>query len=231
MPPIYKVAVIQLYSKPLDVADNFSRAAEYIRSAAAQGAVLAVLPEYHLTGWEPDRPGFMDACQLWENYLARYRQMAKALKICIVPGTLVEPRKDEATGELALFNVAYFIDDQGGILGSYIKKNIWYQTCWTSSYLTDNPRHSERAHLSSGRQRHEAIDTPIGKVGMLICWDIAFPEAFRELITQGAKIIIVPCFWGLTDCSEEGLRYNPGSAALVMDSTLTTRAFENTCGR
>src|ERR1700744_2467832 len=75
-------------------------------------------------------------------------------------------------------------------------------------------RHSERAHLSSGRQTHEAIDTPIGKVGILICWDIACPEAFRELITQGAKIIIVPCFWGLKDCSEEGLRYNPGSEAL-----------------
>jgi predicted amidohydrolase len=66
---------------------------------------------------------------------------------------------------------------------------------------------------------------------MLICWDIAFPEAFRELITQGAKIIIIPCFWGLRDCSEEGLRYNPGSEALFIDSALTTRAFENTCGQ
>jgi predicted amidohydrolase len=126
MPPIYKVAVIQLYSKPLDVADNFARAAESIRSAAAQGSILAVLPEYHLTGWVPDTPGFMDACNLWEEYLIRYRQMAKELKICIVPGTLVEPRKDEETGDVALFNVAYFIDDTGEVLGSYVKKNLWY---------------------------------------------------------------------------------------------------------
>jgi predicted amidohydrolase len=127
MPPIYKVAVIQLYSKPLDVASNFARAAESIRSAADRGAILAVLPEYHLTGWVPDVPGFMEACDLWEHYLDRYRQMAKEMKLCIVPGTLVEPRKDELTGELALFNVAYFIDDKGEILGSYIKKNLWYQ--------------------------------------------------------------------------------------------------------
>jgi predicted amidohydrolase len=77
---------------------------------------------------------------------------------------------------------------------------------------------------------HKAIDTPIGKVGILICWDIAFPEAFRELITQGVKIIIVPCLWGLNDCSEQGRRYNPVSEALFIDSTLTARAFENTCG-
>jgi predicted amidohydrolase len=127
MAPIYKVAVIQLYSKPLDVASNFARASESITAAASQGAVLAVLPEYHLTGWVPDMPGFFEACNLWEDYLARYRQMAKELRICIVPGTLVEPRKDEMTGELALFNVAYFIDDKGEVVGSYTKKNLWYQ--------------------------------------------------------------------------------------------------------
>lgn len=124
MPPVYKVAAIQLYSKPLDVASNFSRAEASIRSAAAQGAILAVLPEYHLTGWVPELPDFIDACHLWEEYLTRYRQMAKELRICIVPGTLIEPRK-ETTGELALFNVAYFIDDKGEVIGSYIKKNLW----------------------------------------------------------------------------------------------------------
>ena len=49
------------------------------------------------------------------------------------------------------------------------------------------------------------------------------------LITQGARIIIIPCFWGLQDCSAEGLAYNPSSEALFLDSTLTARCFENTC--
>src|ERR1700759_3437043 len=90
-------------------------------------------------------------------------------------------------------------------------------------------RHPERAHLSPGINDHEAFDTPFGKVGMLICWDLAFPEAFRDLISQGAKIIIIPTFWGLGDLSEAGLTYNPSSEALLIDSTLTARAFENTC--
>jgi predicted amidohydrolase len=65
---------------------------------------------------------------------------------------------------------------------------------------------------------------------MLICWDLAFPEAFRELISKGAKIIIIPCFWGINDCSKEGLAWNPSSEALFLDSMLTARTFENTCG-
>jgi predicted amidohydrolase len=38
------------------------------------------------------------------------------------------------------------------------------------------------------------FDTPIGKVGLLICWDLAFPEAFRELIANGAEVVIIPTF-------------------------------------
>jgi len=64
---------------------------------------------------------------------------------------------------------------------------------------------------------------------MLICWDLAFPEAFRELITSGAKIIIIPTFWTHADCSNYGLEQNPMAEKLFLESTLTTRAFENTC--
>jgi predicted amidohydrolase len=63
----------------------------------------------------------------------------------------------------------------------------------------------------------------------LICWDLAFPEAFRALIQQGAKIIIIPTFWTRSDCSAEGLRRNPASEELFLESALTARAFENTC--
>lgn len=64
---------------------------------------------------------------------------------------------------------------------------------------------------------------------MLICWDLAFPEAFRELIAGGAKMIIIPTFWNLSDCTEAGLAHNPRSEALFLESTLVSRCFENTC--
>lgn len=81
-----------------------------------------------------------------------------------------------------MLNVAYFIDTKGEILGKYVKKNLWGDV--------------ERLHLtSSTKDLHPVFDTPFGKVGMLICWDLAFPEAFREMIMQGAKIFIIPTFW------------------------------------
>ena len=94
---------------------------------------------------------------------------------------LVEDESTIPQDDLQLENAAYFIDPTGAILHKYVKKNLWGPT--------------ERAHLaSSGREAHTCFDTPLGRVGMLICWDLAFPEAFRELIAQGAKIIILPTF-------------------------------------
>lgn len=169
-----------------------------------------------MTNWLPKDPAFVGLCDQWEIYLDKYRALAKECGICIQPGTIVESHPQESADENKLINVAYFISHEGEIIGKYVKKNLW---------------HPEREHLTgSGRDVHEVFDTPIGKVGMLICWDLAFPEAFRELIANGAKLIITPTFWTLNDCSEKGLARNPSSEALFLDSMLTCRAFENTCG-
>ncbi|KAK8192556.1 hypothetical protein M8818_007726 [Zalaria obscura] len=222
--------------QPMQVENNYKRAEAFIRSAAQQGAQLAVLPEYHLTNWVPHDPGFKEACGQWRIYLEKYQALAKELNISIVPGTIVELHRDEdgstlegknsdesegngdeteAKGE-RLINVAYFIGPDGSILGRYQKKNLWGSI--------------ERLHLtSSSRDLHPVLDTPLGKVGMLICWDLAFPEAFREMIAQGAKLIIIPTFWTMGDCSKEGLARNPSAEGLFLDSILTARCFENTC--
>ncbi|KAL9126040.1 MAG: hypothetical protein Q9217_004841 [Psora testacea] len=215
MAPNYKIALIQLHPKPLDPENNFARASTFTSTAASKGAHLAVLPEYHLTSWLPQSPQFLSLCGQWEEYLRRFQALAKEHKICIVPGTIIELHKDDSTGEARLLNVAYFIDEKGDVRGRYQKKNLW---------------HPEREHLqSSTHEPHDAFDTPLGKVGMLICWDLAFPEAFRELIAAGAKIIIIPTFWTLSDCTEYGRQLNPKAEALFLESTITARAFENTC--
>ncbi|KAI1641889.1 putative hydrolase, carbon-nitrogen family [Daldinia loculata] len=209
MAPVHKVALIQLHPKPLVPAENFAKAESFIKDAAKEGCSLAVLPEYHLTSWVPDEPNFKDSCADSALYLNKYQQLAKELSICIVPGTIVELEGG------ALHNIAYFISSNGEILGRYQKKNLW---------------HPERRHLvSSAKQPHEAFDTPLGRVGLLICWDIAFPEAFRELISDGAQIICVPTFWSMKDVSDEGYALNPDGEALFLNSTVISRAFENTC--
>jgi predicted amidohydrolase len=104
---------------------NFNKAATFIRSAAAQGAQLAVLPEYHLTNWKPKEPGFLELCGQWETYLEKYKELAKECGICVVPGTIVEARSGDGEEETKLVNVAYFIDGEGVVRGKYEKKNLW----------------------------------------------------------------------------------------------------------
>lgn len=215
-PGKYRVALIQLHPLLLRPVDNFSTASTYIRDAASEGVSLAILPEYHLTSWRPDHPSFIEVCRSSANYLSEYRKLAAELNICIVPGTIVEVHFDEHKKCEILHNVAYFINHDGTILHRYVKTNLW---------------HPERPHLTSApsHSRHTAFDTPIGRVGLLICWDLAFPEAFRELIADSAKTIIIPTFWTLADCSDYGLRQNPRSEALFVETMCTARAFENTC--
>lgn len=199
-------------SQPNEIEDNHRRAISFIREAAISGANLAVLPEYHLADFFPSHdPAIKQQCANWKTYLNAYCRLAKECNICIVPGSLGELHDDNI-----LVNAAYFIDNNGNIKGKYEKKNLW---------------HPERPFVkgSKNESRHVAFDTPLGKVGMLICWDLAFPEAFRELIMQGAKMIIVPAFWRYSDASEIGLKHNPKSEGAFLDAAVVSRAFENTC--
>ncbi|KAF3015876.1 hypothetical protein E8E14_008742 [Neopestalotiopsis sp. 37M] len=217
MAPVVKVALVQLNPKyiyqAVAPAENFAKAESFIRDAASNGAQLAVLPEYHLTSWVPDDPKFKQSCSEAMPYLSKYQDLAKELKICIVPGTIVEAVTEG--GDESLLNVAYFISSDGTIAGRYQKKNLW---------------HPERHHLvSSAHEPHAAFDTPLGRVGMLVCWDLAFPEGFRELISDGADLIVVPSFWTMKDVSDEAYELNPEGEGLFLNSTVVTRAFENTC--
>ena len=111
----------------MQIESNYARAADFIKSAATQGAQLAVLPEYHLTNWVPEAPKFLDLCDRWEIYLTRYKALAKACNICIVPGTIVQRLPGAGNDADRLINVAYLIDNNGEILGDYQKKNLWYK--------------------------------------------------------------------------------------------------------
>ncbi|UKZ82765.1 hypothetical protein TrVFT333_010561 [Trichoderma virens FT-333] len=222
-----KVAVIQLYSKPLDINGNFAKACDFVHQAAEQGAQLVVLPEYHLNGYLPEDPVYIEQAAQYQEYLDRYCALARELGICLVPGTIVErhPATTQSAifgsrtlssehGDYHLFNTSYFISHEGEILGFYRKKNLW---------------RTERPHQSRGQEKHSAISTPLGKVGILICWDLAFPEAFRQLVRDGADIVIVLACWTLDESSPYGLKLNPDYETLVLNSMVTSRCFENTC--
>lgn len=108
----------------------------------------------------------------------------------------------------------------GAIAASYQKKNLW---------------HPERPHLSPGRHEpHTAFDTPLRnadgsavRAGLLVCWDLAFPEAFRALIADGAQVIFVPSFWLVSDVDPQALALNRESERTFLEASVVSRAFEN----
>ncbi|KIW19831.1 hypothetical protein PV08_00406 [Exophiala spinifera] len=230
----------------LDPEHNFAAASSHIRDAAAQGASLAVLPEYHLTGWVPDDPKFSELAQTAYSYVPRYQDLARELKINIVPGTIVtidpnHPPPGASNGTTptkpqALLNIAPFISYTGELLGSYTKANLWLpeRAVLTSGPDSTRPHHAAGPVSSEGPpptppNPHSVIETPLGPVGIVICWDLAFPEAFRALVRQGARLIIIPTFWTRDDLTPEARRYGPDVDIMFLKNALITRAFENTC--
>lgn len=142
-----------------------------------------------------------------------------------------------------MLNKAYFIAATGEILGRpYTKTNLWHPE---RLHLTSGPDYSREYgdKTSSVRDHnaikpvsertsvtlHQVIETPIGTIGLLICYDLAFPEACRALVRNGARIIIIPTFTKTNDPSSTALKYNPECEALFTQSALITRACENTC--
>ncbi|KKZ65953.1 hypothetical protein EMCG_08296 [[Emmonsia] crescens] len=253
-PSVFSVGLVQMNPKPLDPTHNFSLAVAHIRDAASKGASLVVLPEYHLTGWVPDAPEFTSLASTAWDYILKYQETAKELNINIVPGTIVTtdpnstspetaaeiPRPDiddfaTPEGGAPLFNVAPFISHTGELLGLYTKSNLWLPE---REYLTAHPPIFPPGTLTGRRpaarephdnSRHSVIQTSLGPVGILTCWDLAFPEAFRALIRQGARMIIIPSFWLNTDIPIEARKYSEDTESTFLKATLVSRAFENTC--
>ncbi|KIX02385.1 uncharacterized protein Z518_08326 [Rhinocladiella mackenziei CBS 650.93] len=244
----FKVALIQLHPKPLDPEHNFATASSHIRDAATQGASLAVLPEYHLTSWVPEDHQFATIAQTAYGYVSKYQDLAKELKINIVPGTIVtvDPNfpppgatnrtTSSTTKAPALLNIAPFISYTGELLGSYTKANLWLPERSVLTSGPDSARANGRGpHPPVEREGpppfnpHSVIETPLGPVGIVICWDLAFPEAFRALVRQGARLIIIPTFWTRDDLTPEARRYGPDVDIMFLKSAVITRSFENTC--
>ncbi|SCZ89012.1 BZ3500_MvSof-1268-A1-R1_Chr1-1g00892 [Microbotryum saponariae] len=225
------VAICQFASIPPTTPNNgelnLARAHDFVRQAAQQGAQLVVFPEYFLSGIIAD-PQHHHLAQLPHHehatasssessspeqvthWLETFRRLAVELKIDIVPGTIVE----RGTDSEQLHNVAHYISKDGTIKGRYVKRNLW---------------HPEKTYLTRGEEEHQVFETEWGKVGMLICWDLAWPEAFQALLLQGVDIIIIPTCWLGTDGDDIGLLHDPHCEEKFLDATIISRAFENEC--
>ena len=203
-----RVAAIQMTSGH-DVEANLEAAGRHLGEAARQGALLAALPEnFAFMGKESgDKRAIAepDGAGRIQDFLA---DAARRLQIWIVGGTL-PLRHQDADGRVAAACLVYKSDGQRA--ARYDKMHLFDVDVPGSS-----ESHRESAHTVPGRELR-VVDTPVGKLGLAVCYDMRFPEQFRELSRQGAELFVVPA------------AFTVPTGRAHWESLLRARAIENLC--
>ena len=186
-----KVALIQ-QSNTSDVNKNREKLVDNITKSAAKGAELVVLQELHDSLYfcqVEDTDNFDLAVPIPGKTTEFYAKLARKLKIVLVT-SLFEKR---AAG--LYHNTAVVFDKDGSIAGSYRKMHI-----------PDDPNYYEKFYFTPGDLGFQPIQTSIGKLGVLVCWDQWYPEAARLMALAGSQILIYPTAIGWTSNDGEAER-------------------------
>ena len=188
-----KVGIIQQHNTD-NIEDNKGRLAQGIEELARQGAELIVLQELHNSLYfcqVEDVDNFDLAETIPGPSTDFYGQLAKKWNIVIVT-SLFERR---AAG--LYHNTAVVMERDGSIAGRYRKMHI-----------PDDPAYYEKFYFTPGDLGFRPIDTSVGRLGVLVCWDQWYPEAARLMALQGAELLIYPTAIGYesSDTDEEQQR-------------------------
>lgn len=201
------VAAIQMTSGP-DVAANLADAGVLLEEAAARDAQLAVLPENFAFLGRGDaqrrRVQERDGDGPIQAFLA---STARRLGLWIVGGTL--PLAGASDGRLAAASLVY--DAAGERRARYDKIHLFDVQL---PGRTESYRESE--HFAPGREP-VVLDTPVGRLGLSVCYDVRFPELFRALSARGAELFAVPA------------AFTAATGRAHWEVLLRARAIENLC--
>jgi len=201
------IAAIQMTSGP-EVAGNLESAGRLLEEAASRGAVIAGLPEnFAIMGWseadklkasEPDGDGPI------QSFLSA---TARRLKLWIIGGTI--PLRTTESGRSAAACLVY--DDQGERRARYDKIHLF------DVKVPDNPeQYRESATIMPGCEPL-VIDTPAGRLGLAVCYDVRFPELFRQLSAKGAQWFCLPS------------AFTAPTGRAHWETLIRARAIENLC--
>lgn len=174
---ILRTGIIQQHNTA-DIAGNRRRIMDKIRALAADGARLIVNQELHdsLYFCQTENVNECDlALPLDDDAILAYGKLAAELRVVIV--TSVFERR--APG--LYHNTAVVFDADGTVAGKYRKMHI-----------PDDPAYYEKFYFTPGDLGFKPIDTSVGRLGVLVCWDQWYPEAARIMALSGAEILIYP---------------------------------------
>ncbi|MEP6703102.1 MAG: carbon-nitrogen hydrolase family protein [Betaproteobacteria bacterium] len=198
-----RVAALQMVSTPV-VAENLEQAGALLHEAKARGAELALLPEYFCILGQRDRDKLAvaeaDGQGVIQDFLAA---AARAHQMWVIGGTL--PLRTDDPGRA--FNTSLVFDPSGRRVARYDKIHLFRFEQGTEKY-------DESRTLIAGREVR-SFDSPCGRVGLSVCYDLRFPELYRAL--GDCALIVVPSAFTAT------------TGAAHWEILLRARAIENQC--
>ncbi len=188
-----KVGIIQ-HSNAADKAANRARTAEAVRALASQGARLIVNRELHDSLYFCQTEN-VDLCDLAENIPGPATEFYSAL--ARETGTVIVTSLFERRAPGLYHNTAVVFEKDGTVAGTYRKMHI-----------PDDPAYYEKFYFTPGDLGFRPIDTSVGRLGVMVCWDQWYPEAARLMALAGAELLIYPTAigWESTDTDDEKAR-------------------------
>jgi deaminated glutathione amidase len=209
-----RAAAIQLNSGD-DVAANLAAAVRGLEAARAEGAALAVLPENFafMGAREGDKLAVAEAAGHGpiQDFLAA---TARQLQLWLVAGTV--PLRTDDAKRVAAACLVY--DAAGAVVARYDKMHLFdVEVPGAAADAAAGERYRESATIAPGALRSVVVDTPVGALGLAVCYDLRFPELFRQLAARGAEVLAVPS------------AFTERTGAAHWDVLLRARAIENQC--
>jgi predicted amidohydrolase len=200
----FPIGIIQLDSQN-DKGKNMARICEFIDEAAARGAKLVALPEMmNLLGDNIGEGGADEAIPGYStDILARKARQHGMFIHC---GSI----REENPGDKRFFNTSVVLDKTGQVIAKYRKLHTFDVTLPDGTVFNESERVKAGSNIVS-------VDTELGKFGLTICYDLRFPELFRLLALEGARIIFTPANFTLPTGKDH------------WEPLLRARAIENGC--
>lgn len=202
-----KTALVQLCSSD-DPADNLVVVQDLVGKAAAAGAGFILTPEVtNCVSASRTRQLQVLRCEKEDETLSALQTQARDLNVWLLIGSLAL-KTDDADGRFA--NRSFLIAPDGSVRASYDKIHMF------DVAVTPEETYRESDGYRPG-DRAVIADTPFGKIGLTICYDLRFPYLYRALADAGAHVLTVPS------------AFSPVTGAAHWHSLLRARAIENGC--
>lgn len=184
MPKFPLVAIVQMKSSE-DKMENLQLSVDFIREAAKKKSNLICFPEFQMA-YSPVSQSANQLSEIAEsvndgNFITTLRKAAKVNKISII-STIYE--KSNSGFNNRVYDTVVLIDSKGKISSVYRKLHLY-----------DALGFKESDKMMAGNMIEKPVKTSVGSIGLMICYDIRFPEMSRILTVNGADILVVPSAW------------------------------------